>query len=266
VNQNLELAKEQFEEYPFSAFIQWGGMMAALAIIPNFGLWILGIALSLPQDWVRSEAQKNQLIQDKMQSELDFLRAQINPHFIFNGINSIYHLIGSDDKKARSTLLQFSDLLRYQLYECNENYIPLEKEINYIKNYLGIEEVRKGSDIELHYTIPTLSLNSKKYKIAPLLVNPFLENAFKHVGIDEGLDCAFIQIELKISNEGILSLIIKNSFNLGQQNSKSRTGGIGLSNVKRRLDILYPNQRSYLEIDSNKSVYTVQLKIHLDDH
>jgi len=267
VYQNLEIAKEQFAEYPLSVFIQWAMTMFIMALIPNLILWVMAFAYRLPQDWLKTQAQNNQLKQDKMQSELDFLRAQINPHFIFNGINSIYHMIGSDDDKAKQTLLQFSDLLRYQLYECNENFISLEKEISYIKNYLGVEKVRKGEDVLLSFKISDVAQiqQNNQYKIAPLLLSPFLENAFKYVSNYSQAKDNYINVNLHLTENGFLQLLVENSFNSAEQNLNKKEGGIGLTNVKRRLSILYPNDRHELIIDQTNHQYSVKLNINLNE-
>ena len=267
IYQNLEIAKEQFAEFPLSVFIQWALTMFIMALIPNLILWVMAFAYRLPQDWLKTQAQNNQLKQDKMQSELDFLRAQINPHFIFNGINSIYHMIGSNDDKAKQTLLQFSDLLRYQLYECNENYISLEKEISYIENYLGVEKVRKGEDVLLSFLIADVTQiqQNNQYKIAPLLLSPFLENAFKYVSNHSQTKDNYIKVNLHLTDKGVLQLLVENSFNSAEQNLSKKEGGIGLTNVKRRLSILYPGDRHELIIDQTNHQYTVKLNINLNE-
>ena len=137
----------------------------------------------------KREQQKRQLVE----LELKGIRAQMNPHFLFNGINSVYHLIGKNDTLARETLLQFSGLLRYQLYESN-THILLEKELDYVLKYIKIEETRRGSDIRLDYEIQS---QSPKLKIAPLLLIPFIENAFKHCSnhIDSNANNITIKIE-----------------------------------------------------------------------
>lgn len=267
VFENYELAKQQFEQYPLYKFLEWSLYIFILAIIPNTGLWILAFAYRLPQDWVKSEGQKNQLLRDKMQSELNFLRAQINPHFLFNGINSVYHMIGSNDTKARQTLLQFSDLLRYQLYECNENYISLEKEIDYLKNYIGIEKVRKEEDAVIRFEDHGIqnSTKLKELKIAPLLLSPIIENAFKYVSNHSISSMNFINVDIKLDKEENLILTSKNSFNENELSFSKKEGGIGLSNVKRRLSLLYPEGKYRLEINKNSNIYSVELKIDLHE-
>lgn len=265
---DVELALNQFKQEPVSPVLTWFLMIFISSIIPNFACWILAFAIRLPKDWINAEKQKNQLEKDKLQSELDFLKAQINPHFLFNGINSIYHLIGEDDKMARDTLLQFSGLLRYQLYDCGVNYISLEKELNYISNYINIEQVRKGEDAVFTFNLPDKEDNHllKKYKIAPLLLTPFIENAFKYLSFHSCQTNNFINMDFNVSESGVLHLKLSNSFDRTFKTRKDNVGGIGLENVKRRLKLLYPNGKHQLNISSTQNVFTLNLKIDLDEN
>jgi hypothetical protein len=268
ISQNYELAKIQFREEPRSVLLQWVLMITSTALVGNIACWILAFAYKLPKDWLINEKQKNQLEKDKLRTELNFLKAQINPHFLFNGINSIYHLIGVDNKTAKNTLLQFSGLLRYQLYDCGVNFIALEKELEYISNYLNIEEVRKGEDAVFKFKLPNIIENEslKKYKVSPLLITPFLENAFKYLSHYSDTKKNFINLDLKISEKGILNMELSNSFDYKFKMSVENKGGIGLENVKRRLDILYPEEKHTLEINKSDNVFLVNLILNLNEN
>ena len=203
----------------------------------------------------KSEKNRQSLLQETYKTELRYLKAQMNPHFLFNGLNSVYHLIGKNDVLAKETLLQFSGLLRYQLYESNTN-ILLEKELDYVLKYIKIEETRKGSDIRLNYTI---KLENPARQIAPLLLIPFIENAFKHCS--NHIDSSTNMIQIKIQEKGgKLTLNVTNSY----ENSinKNVVGGIGLTNVQKRLSLLYPNSHQ-LKINKEMTNYIVDLSIHL---
>ncbi|WP_422080020.1 sensor histidine kinase [Ulvibacterium sp.] len=267
VSQNYELAKMQIMQGSKGLLFEWLFMIFASSIIPNASCWILSFAYRLPKDWLLSEKQKGQLEKDKLRSELDFLKAQINPHFLFNGINSIYHLIGEDNTLAKNTLLQFSGLLRYQLYDCSVNYISLEKELGYLKNYITIEKVRKGEDAIFTFTIPKIEENPdvRKYKIAPLLISPFLENAFKYLSHHSDKEKNHITLELAIQENGFLNMKLSNTFDDTFKIKKDSTGGIGLENVKRRLNLLYPNEKHRLQITSQKNRFLVDLKLDLNE-
>ncbi|MFK7981383.1 MAG: sensor histidine kinase [Saprospiraceae bacterium] len=129
-------------------------------------------------DSLKREQIKRTLEEEKLKAELKFLKAQINPHFLFNGINSVYHLIDLKPEIAKTTLLNFSNLLRYQLYECNDDLILLEKELDHIKDYIAMEKIRRGEDVQIELTLPE---GINQVKIPPLLFTPFIENAFKYV-------------------------------------------------------------------------------------
>ena len=203
----------------------------------------------------KSEKIKQKLLEENYKTELKYLKAQLNPHFLFNGINSVYHLIGKDDDLAKDTLLQFSELLRYQLYESGTT-ILLEKELDYVSQYIKIEETRRGPDIQLKYDI---DFENSAEKIAPLLLIPFIENAFKHCSNHNDSEMNTICIKIK-ETEGVLSLSINNSFdNLTPGNS---VGGIGLKNVKRRIALLYPD-RYQLNIRKENDNFIVDLTITL---
>ncbi len=267
VYQNYELAKVQFKEESITALFPWLFMVLVSAFIPNILCWILAFAFRLPKDWIISERQKNQLEKDKLSSELGFLKAQINPHFLFNGINSIYHLIGEDDAMAKNTLLQFSGLLRYQLYECSVDYISIEKELDYINNYINIEKVRKGEDAVFTFKLPNVKDNSiiKKFKIAPLLISPFLENAFKYLSHFSNREKNFITLNLTITKAGILTMDLSNSYDNTFKIKEDSSGGIGLENVKRRMQILYPDKKHQMNISKDGNIFLVNLILDINE-
>jgi len=164
------------------------------------------VAVKTIRDKIRSDRKTALLEKEKTDSELRFLKSQMNPHFLFNAINSIYVLIKKDPDFAGHTLVKFADMLRYQLYECNTDVIPIEKEIGYLDNYIQLEKLRKGDLIHTHYNV---SPSTGKFSIAPLLLIPFVENAFKYVS-----NCPeknnFVTVDLNFQ-DNIFELSVENT-------------------------------------------------------
>jgi sensor histidine kinase YesM len=197
-----------------------------------------------------------------LENELDMLKSQINPHFIFNTLNTIYFLMdGKEDEKAKEALLKFSDTLSHQLYDYNKDLIELDKEIDYLKNYIELQRLRH--DEELLLLDCDLPDKANGYQIAPMLLIPFVENAFKHSSNSIGY-----QIEIKLTLEnGMLDFITRNSIHPlkgidDRHDDALFRSGIGLKNVQRRLDITYPGSHK-LSLENKNGVYTAHLKIDL---
>jgi LytS/YehU family sensor histidine kinase len=211
-------------------------------------------------DWLESQREKQELQSQTLQSELKFLKSQINPHFLFNTLNSLYALTLKKSDLAPEIVLKLSEMMRYMLYECNEREVPLSKEINYLKNYLELEKIRQGKKMNINFQMEGELANQK---IAPLMFIPFIENSFKH-GLSNQISNGYVDIKLKINGEKV---------NMNIENSKAasmpsptgkRSGGIGLKNVRRRLNLLYPEHYK-LEIEEDPNTYKVKLEIDLNN-
>ncbi len=225
-------------------------------IIPHFLLVSTAAAFKLLTDYAAARGRLSDMAKEKAETELQFLKSQINPHFLFNSLNAIYFLIDKQNTDARQTLLQFSDLLRYQLYDCNADSIGIEKELVYLKNFVQLQQLRKDNNYDINMDIDS---NVSGFSITPLLLIPFVENAFKH--ISNHTDAVnFVHICLTKQN-GSLTLHVKNS----KDNSASteHSGGIGLANVQRRLELLYPGKHS-LHISNGENTYSVQLQLSIE--
>ena len=228
------------------------------------------IAIRSIRDRVGNDRRTQLLEKEKTLNELRFLKSQINPHFLFNAINSIYVLIKKDPDLASDTLVSFADMLRYQLYECNADRIPIEKEIVYLDNYIRLEKLRRGGSLCTEYQVGE---EVRHFSIAPLLIMPFVENAFKYVSSSTDTPNR-VAVNLRC-NEGVFELVVENTFdedggglegdssNRGGGNGNGRGGdgrGIGLENVRRRLELIY-NGGHHLEIRSDGKIFSVLLKI-----
>jgi two-component system LytT family sensor kinase len=210
-------------------------------------------------DWVRHQRERKELETESMQSELRFLRSQINPHFLFNTLNNLYALTLKKSDKAPEIVLKLSEMMRYMLYECNERRVFLSKEVNYIRNYLDLERLRQGKNVDISFEV---NGNVSNQKIAPLMFIPFLENSFKH-GASNHLSDGFVHIKLEIEDNKVHLFIENSKPEMPIRHSGKRSGGIGLVNVKRRLKLLYPEQYR-LKIEERPGSYRVDLTLGLD--
>jgi two-component system LytT family sensor kinase len=209
--------------------------------------------LYVTQKWAEQQEQvKNSQI-NQLQTELKYLRMQINPHFLFNGLNTVYGSIDMNNSAARNMLVQFSDLLRYNLYEADVDLIEMEKEIKHLRNYVALQKARSNDNVEVtldvHYEDGTI-------KVAPLIFMAFVENAFKYASRD---DKAINRIIISLKQEGRkVDFTCENTFDEGE----TREGGIGLTNATRRLELLYKD-RYQLDIKNINNVYRVRLVLTL---
>lgn len=208
------------------------------------------------------DASKKQLEVEELrssvkESELQFLKSQINPHFLFNNLNNLYSYAIEQSPKTPSIILELSSVLRYMLYDCKEDFVALPKEIEHLKNFTQLNELQIEERGKV--TFNTEGIKSG-YRIAPLILTVFIENAFKHSTASQSKDIV-IDIDIKVSDSGMLEFKCKNSFQpIG--NTESLSKGIGLQNVKKRLQLLYPNAHE-LHIQDEKDVYYVHLKVQL---
>lgn len=218
----------------------------------------LAMSIKLTKSWVQSQRRHQLLEKEKLETELKFLKYQFNPHFLFNSINSIFFLIHKNPDMASASLAKFSELLRHQLYECNDQLISLSKEIGYLENFIELEKLRQSPDLVVDFLVEVDDVDN--LGIAPFILMTFVENAFKHVSKIKGGD-NWISIELKIC-EGKLSASIANSAARGELREVINYGGIGLKNVQRRLDLLYPG-RYELAIQDTPEMFMINCNIEL---
>jgi LytS/YehU family sensor histidine kinase len=216
-------------------------------------VWLLMMSslLYYSLEWSDQQQKVKNIQINQLETELKYLRNQVNPHFLFNGLNTIYGNIDIKDKKARDILLQFSDLLRYNLYEADVDWVEIEKEANYLQNYVALQRARSDSSLKIDLDI---NIDDKNTRIAPLLFIPFVENAFKFSTRDDNTN-NYINISLHQKNN-IVTFHCDNSY----EDNGAANGGIGYSNVKRRLELLY-HGRYTLTISKDEKNYSVHLTL-----
>jgi two-component system, LytTR family, sensor kinase len=216
-----------------------------------YAVWFILISsmLYFSQKWTEQQQQVKNIQINQLQTELKYLRAQVNPHFLFNGLNTVYGSIDKTNQEARNTLLQFADLLRYNLYEADVDWVELEKETLYLENYVALQRARSNSNLQIELTIQA---ENKSVKIAPLIFIPFVENAFKFSSHDDNKPNS-IRINLQQSGNRII-FQCANSY----EDQAQVPGGIGLVNVKRRLELLYKD-RYILDIRNEANNWFVEL-------
>ncbi|HFA52081.1 MAG TPA: hypothetical protein ENJ95_23945 [Bacteroidetes bacterium] len=220
-------------------------------------LLLLGIASAIKLFRIRLQTAKKEkeLIEEKLQSELKFLRSQTNPHFLFNTLNNLYHLARKNSKATPDAILKLSGLMRFMLYECAAPQILVSQEIKLISDYIDLEKLRYGKRLNINFNVDT---GTGGQSIAPLLLLPFVENAFKH-GASENRGETTIHILLKIKN---------NMLNFSVRNTKGGEltvikEGIGIKNIKRQLDLIYPQHE--LKISDHENIFQIDLNIDLNE-
>lgn len=214
----------------------------------------------LAWDATTKQRQLDELKVMVQESELQFLKSQINPHFLFNNMNNLYAHAVEKSSKTPEIILALSSMLRYMLYECKAAYVSLEKEIEQLQNFieLGALQIEGRGTVKLNNTV-----KPSGYQIAPLILMVFVENAFKHSS-SSLVDHIAIEINLELSENGRLQFECKNAFQ-EQSNIEKLTSGIGLENVKKRLELLYPNAHN-LNISTAKNEYVVHLALQLKSY
>lgn len=204
-----------------------------------------------------SEAQLAKIQKEKVEAELDALKSQINPHFLFNSLNSIYSLVLKKNELAPEALIRLSDTLRYIIYESNEDKVPLVKEIEFIRNYIELQKLRMSEKDHLQFNVLG---KIKDQRIAPLLLIPIVENCFKY-GIKGETEASSVSIEMKVDKH-ILNLLTINNMGQVDDVERSKAKGTGLNNLKKRLELIYP-EHHLLKIDRTVDRFIVDLKIEL---
>ncbi|MDO1449734.1 histidine kinase [Rhodocytophaga aerolata] len=236
---------------------QFLSLLLTIALPSTAASMTLAMSVKLAKNWLSTEKKRMLLEKAHLETELKYLKSQINPHFLFNTINSIFVLIHKNPDLASESLAMFSAMLRYQLYECNEQQVPLCKELDFLENFIELETLRlHEGQTELAFEITRAF--KEEITIAPFMLLPFVENAFKHVSKGT-MQQNFIKLCLNIKPDKTLEMCIENSKNPAGSVPAS---GIGLQNVHRRLNLIYPDKYC-LHTQSGTDIFKVNLTIDL---
>jgi sensor histidine kinase YesM len=210
--------------------------------------------IKLLKYWYRQKIENETLQKEKLSAELHLLKAQLHPHFLFNTLNNLYSHILNDSRESGDIVLKLSRMLNYMLYECTAETVPLEGEVEMLKNYVDLEKLRYGDRLDVSFKVSGVEPG---HRVAPLLLLPFVENAFKH-GASQLLEQAWISVGLTVQGDQ-LALKVINPLPPSEEDSPKETG-IGLQNVRKRLHMLYPTTHT-LKITREEELFVVTLKL-----
>lgn len=213
------------------------------------------------KDWLQLQEMTlriTQIEREKLEAELNTLKSQLNPHFLFNSLNNIYSLALTNSPRTPEIILKLSDLMRHVLYESRENFIPVKDELNFLTNFIELQKIRLNNQIDIQYTIEG---NIPDLKVIPLIFEPFIDNAFKH-GLRNPATSPYIHISIHFQDK-IMRFRIENNFFNTSASKTPKSSGIGLKNIERRLEFLYtPNEYKY-EINRTDNTFAIILEVEL---
>ncbi len=225
-------------------------------VIRDYATVGLAVCIYIINDYRVKQSLNEKLIKAKAEAEIKLLKGQLHPHFLFNSLNNIYSLALLQSEHTADSILKLTDLLDYLVYRANLESVPIEKEVQLLENYIGLEKLRYGEHLKVSMNLEEVSNGAM---ITPLILLPFAENCFKHGG--PGPDGSFvIQLVLQ-ADEKALFFSLKNTKKQGRVENKSN-GGVGLQNLRERLRLIYPDQHQ-LDILETDDAYQVELKIKL---
>lgn len=247
--------------YVYHGIIEIAGLLEGrrvLIVLLYFGLAAgLYVSIQSVQQQLKTAAREKELVRQQLATELLFLRNQTHPHFLMNTLNNIYALARKKSDDTPEAVMRLSELLRFMLYESNGDLISLEDEIKVLEDYAGLERIRYDERLNLRFE---KNIDEEGYLISPLLLLPFIENAFKH-GVSEARFASFVHISLTVK-DGMLELLVENS--AAETEAACTKTNIGLANVKRQLELLY---RDYsLDIKNNNHIYHLSLSVDLKSY
>lgn len=238
-------------EYFYSTFF-----IVQITAVTLFIVLFVGM-LRFAVDWFEFESRKKEVENERLIAELNFLKSQINPHFLFNTLNNLYYLAYTKSENTTEVIAKLSQMMRYMIYDSNHPRVLLTKEIEYMQNYISLERLRLNDQIPIQFKIDG---DPENVWIAPLIFITFLENAFKH-GVSNNNSNAWVKINIQLRDRECI-YTVENSKALLMSNTEK--SGIGLQNVTRRLELSYPEQYE-IKVEDKPDVYFVKLTITLSD-
>ena len=239
---------------------QFGSMFSSHFFTAAFYVGVTSL-FKFVKDWLQLQEMTLKIAQierEKLEAELNTLKAQLNPHFLFNSLNNIYSLALTNSPKTPDIILKLSDLMRHVLYESRENFIPVKNELDFLTNFIDLQRIRLNNQIDIQYTIGG---NIPDKKVIPLLFEPFIDNAFKH-GLRNPAPSPYLHISINFQHEKML-FKIENNFNHTKPAHSSKNSGIGLKNIERRLEYLYAPDEYKYEVSRTDDTFKIQLEVHL---
>ncbi|WP_435356006.1 sensor histidine kinase [Emticicia sp. SJ17W-69] len=251
-----------FKRYIYIDLKEAKGFLYSTKFIVQHSMITLFIAifvgmLRFAQDWFELEAKKREIENERLTAELRFLKAQINPHFLFNTLNNLYYLAMINSPNTTEVIEKLSQMMRYMLYDSNHPKVSLSKEIEYMKNYISLEKLRLDNQVPINFEIKG---NPNEVQIVPLIFITFLENAFKH-GVSNNSINAYVNILIDIEGKACTYSVENSKLPQNMENTNEKSG-IGLQNVNRRLDLSYPNNYELI-VNEDEKDYKIVLKLNL---
>jgi len=213
------------------------------------------------KDWIQLQEMRlrySQIEREKLEAELNTLKSQLNPHFLFNCLNNVYSLALTNSPKTPEIILKLSDLMRHVLYESRENFIPVKKELDFLSNFIELQKIRLNNKIDINYSISGIIPD---LKVIPLIFEPFIDNAFKH-GLKNPAPSPYIHITISF-HEKIMRSTISNNYQQVNTAQSNQSSGIGLKNIEKRLEYLYQKTDYSYEVVKTPETFTIRLEVQL---
>jgi two-component system, LytTR family, sensor kinase len=249
----LANVRPPYFENDFRGFNRGNRIFKGAQMLVVFLLFAVSASVKLLSEWYKNEKVKTRINTEKINAELSFFKTQLNPHFLFNSLNSIYSLANKKSDSTTDAIITLSELMRYMIYETDKNLVSLQNEIAYIKNYISLQNLRLKDSSGVRFNV----YGKLDHNIEPLLLISFIENAFKY-GTDY-TGKTNINIKINIEND-TLKFNVSNYISFKEMNNSN--SGLGIQNIKNRLNLLYPNSHT-LKIEESENLFSVELLLKL---